>query len=44
MNLTQEAISAYQNKHLLGFGCPEDIAHAAAFLLSDASVGNGEPP
>lgn len=28
---------AYEKKHPLGFGNPEDIAYAAAFLLSDAS-------
>jgi NAD(P)-dependent dehydrogenase (short-subunit alcohol dehydrogenase family) len=36
-NLSEEAISAYAQKHLLGFGSPEDIAQAAAFLMSDAS-------
>lgn len=35
--LTEEEILEYRRKHLLGFGKPEDIAHAAAFLLSDAS-------
>jgi NAD(P)-dependent dehydrogenase (short-subunit alcohol dehydrogenase family) len=32
-----EVIQAYRQKHLLGFGEPEDIANAAAFLLSDTS-------
>jgi len=36
-NLSEDAISAYAQKHLLGFGSPEDIACAAAFLLSDAA-------
>jgi NAD(P)-dependent dehydrogenase (short-subunit alcohol dehydrogenase family) len=34
---TADEIQNYKNKHLLGFGEPEDIAYAAAFLLSDAS-------
>lgn len=36
-DLSEEGITAYRQKHLLGFGDPEDIANAAAFLLSDAS-------
>ncbi len=32
-----DEIQNYKNKHLLGFGQPEDIAYAVAFLLSDAS-------
>jgi NAD(P)-dependent dehydrogenase (short-subunit alcohol dehydrogenase family) len=35
--LPAEALAEYERKHLLGFGKPEDIAHAAVFLLSDAS-------
>jgi NAD(P)-dependent dehydrogenase (short-subunit alcohol dehydrogenase family) len=37
-DLSEAAIIAYRQKHLLGFGAPEDIANAAAFLLSDAST------
>ena len=36
-DLTAEGLRAYEKRHLLGFGTPEDIANAAAFLLSDAS-------
>ena len=36
-NLDEAGISEYREKHLLGFGSPEDIAYAAAFLLSDAA-------
>jgi NAD(P)-dependent dehydrogenase (short-subunit alcohol dehydrogenase family) len=36
-NLDEASTSDYRQKHLLGFGSPEDIAYAAAFLLSDAS-------
>ncbi|MBF0473330.1 MAG: SDR family oxidoreductase [Nitrospirae bacterium] len=36
--MTAESIKEYERKHLLGFGRPEDIASAAMFLLSDASV------
>lgn len=35
--LGKEEILDYEKRHLLGFGRPEDIAYAAAFLLSDAS-------
>ena len=35
--LSIEAISEYELKHPLGFGCPEDIASLATFLMSDAS-------
>ncbi|MBW2135177.1 MAG: SDR family oxidoreductase [Deltaproteobacteria bacterium] len=35
--LTKEYKLAFDKKHLLGFGKPEDIAAAASFLLSDAS-------
>lgn len=31
------AAQAYANSHLLGFGTPEDVAQAAAYLLSPAS-------
>jgi NAD(P)-dependent dehydrogenase (short-subunit alcohol dehydrogenase family) len=36
-NLSATGLSAYERKHLMGFGTPEDVAHAAAFLLSDAA-------
>lgn len=32
-----EAAAAYERSHLLGFGEPDDVANAVAFLLSDAS-------
>lgn len=35
--MTMEAIDAYANRHLFGFGKAEDIAHAALFLLGDTS-------
>jgi len=35
--LTHEALRHYEGKHLLGFGTPQDVANAAAFLLSDAA-------
>lgn len=31
------ALDAYRNSHLLGFGTPDDVAHAASFLLSPNS-------
>lgn len=31
------ALEAYRNSHLLGFGTPDDVANAAAFLLGPAS-------
>ena len=31
-----DAVAAYEAKHLLGFGRPDDVAQVAAFLLSDA--------
>lgn len=34
---SDEASESYSNSHLLGFGIPEDIAHAAVYLLSPAS-------
>lgn len=36
--LSPESLAAYSGKHLLGFGSAEDIACAALFLLSDASI------
>jgi NAD(P)-dependent dehydrogenase (short-subunit alcohol dehydrogenase family) len=36
-SLSSEGVEDYRNRHLLGFGQPEDVAHAALFLLSDAS-------
>lgn len=33
--MTEAAIDAYAARHLFGFGKPEDIAHAALFLLGD---------
>lgn len=35
--LSAEQMAAYEQRHLLGFGQPEDVAQAAAFLLSDAA-------
>jgi NAD(P)-dependent dehydrogenase (short-subunit alcohol dehydrogenase family) len=35
--LTDEARGAYESKHLLGFGTPNDVAGVATFLLSDAA-------
>lgn len=34
---SEELVRNYEELHLLGFGKPEDIGHAALFLLSDAS-------
>jgi NAD(P)-dependent dehydrogenase (short-subunit alcohol dehydrogenase family) len=31
-----DVVGSYENRHLLGFGEPDDIAHAAAFLLGPA--------
>ena len=36
-NFTKEELFIYTRKHLMGFGTAEDVANAAAFLLSDAS-------
>jgi NAD(P)-dependent dehydrogenase (short-subunit alcohol dehydrogenase family) len=36
-DLPEESIKDYEDKHLLGFGEPRDIANAALYLLSDAS-------
>ncbi len=36
-NLPADAVSAYEQRHPLGFGRPSDVAHAAAFLLSPLS-------
>lgn len=33
----EDATNAYEQSHLLGFGDADDVAHAALFLLSDAS-------
>jgi NAD(P)-dependent dehydrogenase (short-subunit alcohol dehydrogenase family) len=35
--LGEDAIGDYERRHLLGFGRPSDIAHAALFLLGNAS-------
>ena len=35
-NINEKELAEYEQKHLLGFGSPEDVAHAAAFLLSEA--------
>jgi NAD(P)-dependent dehydrogenase (short-subunit alcohol dehydrogenase family) len=35
--LSEEQVQALNDTHPLGFGMPEDVAHAAAFLLSPAS-------
>ena len=35
--LSTEYIDKYRNKHLLGFGQPNDIANMVCFLLSPAS-------
>jgi NAD(P)-dependent dehydrogenase (short-subunit alcohol dehydrogenase family) len=32
-----DAVAAYEQSHLLGFGEPDDVAHAVLFLLSGAS-------
>jgi NAD(P)-dependent dehydrogenase (short-subunit alcohol dehydrogenase family) len=36
--LNEQEIKNYEQRHLLGFGSPEDVAYAAAFLLSDAAA------
>jgi NAD(P)-dependent dehydrogenase (short-subunit alcohol dehydrogenase family) len=36
-NLSETGVSAYEQKHLMGFGTAEDVAYAAAFLLSNAA-------
>lgn len=36
-SIGEDAVRAYRDFHLLGFGRPEDVANAALFLLSDAS-------
>jgi len=36
-NMSSQSLDEYEKKHLLGFGKPEDVANAAAFLLSDAA-------
>jgi len=35
--INQEAIEDYRSRHPLGFGQPDDVAHAAVFLLSDGA-------
>ncbi|MEY8198968.1 MAG: SDR family oxidoreductase, partial [Colwellia sp.] len=35
--LTEEQLKSIEDKHPLGLGRPEDVAHAAAFLVSDLS-------
>ena len=35
--ISDEEISEYEKKHLFGFGAPDDVAYAAAFLLSDSA-------
>ncbi len=36
-NFSEEDLSSYKKKHIMGYGTGEDVAYAAAFLLSDAS-------
>jgi NAD(P)-dependent dehydrogenase (short-subunit alcohol dehydrogenase family) len=36
-SLTPEQVSSIEQAHPLGFGRPRDVAHAIAFLLSDAA-------
>lgn len=36
-NFTQVELMFYKQRHLMGYGTNEDVANAAAFLLSDAS-------
>lgn len=36
-DFSEEAIASLEKKHPLGFGCPDDIANAAAFFLSNAT-------
>jgi Dehydrogenases with different specificities (related to short-chain alcohol dehydrogenases) len=36
-SISAEQLSAIERRHPLGFGKPEDVANAVAFLLSDAS-------
>jgi NAD(P)-dependent dehydrogenase (short-subunit alcohol dehydrogenase family) len=33
--ISEAEIKEYEDKHLLGFGSPDDVAYTAAFLLSD---------
>lgn len=35
-NATGDAMKVYEDRHLLGFGQPVDVAQVAAFMLSDA--------
>lgn len=34
-SMTPEQLEALRQRHLLGFGRPEDVAHAVAFMLAD---------
>ena len=34
-SLSQESVNDYENKHLLGFGTPDDIANTVAFLMGE---------
>jgi NAD(P)-dependent dehydrogenase (short-subunit alcohol dehydrogenase family) len=36
-SLTPEQVTSIEQEHPLGFGRPRDVAHAIAFLLSDAA-------
>ncbi len=36
--LGEAAVGAYERRHLLGFGQPQDVVNAALFLLGDAST------
>ena len=36
--LDADGVNCYANQHLLGFGTAQDVAHAAAFLLSPAAA------
>nr|WP_244934449.1 SDR family oxidoreductase [Pandoraea apista] len=36
-SLPEAAMKAYEDKHLLGFGAPDDVANAVTFLLSPAA-------
>lgn len=36
-SVSEELVANYRALHLLGFGRPDDVAHAAMFLLSDAA-------
>jgi NAD(P)-dependent dehydrogenase (short-subunit alcohol dehydrogenase family) len=36
-NFSEEDLASYKAKHILGYGTGEDVAYAAAFLLSEAA-------